>query len=31
MDWRTTYPNLAAHAEKLFKRPSFRDTLPPSA
>ncbi len=31
MDWRTTYPNLAAHAEKLFKRPSFRDTLPPPA
>jgi glutathione S-transferase len=31
MDWRTTYPNLAAHTEKLFKRPSFRDTLPPPA
>lgn len=30
MDWRTTYPNLATHAEKLFKRPSFRDTLPPA-
>jgi glutathione S-transferase len=31
LDWRTTYPNLAVHAEKLFKRPSFRDTLPPPA
>lgn len=30
-DWRGTHPNLAAHAEKLFKRPSFRDTAPPAA
>jgi glutathione S-transferase len=28
LDWRTTYPNVAAHAEKLFKRASFRDTVP---
>jgi glutathione S-transferase len=31
LDWRTTYPNVAAHAEKLFKRPSFRDTIPVQA
>lgn len=27
IDWRDTYPNLEKHAEKLSKRPSFRDTV----
>jgi glutathione S-transferase len=26
--WREQFPNLAAHAEKLFARPSFADTRP---
>jgi glutathione S-transferase len=28
LDWRTLYPNLARHAEKLGRRPSFADTVP---
>jgi len=28
IDWRTQYPNLARHAEKLFARQSFIDTRP---
>jgi glutathione S-transferase len=31
LDWRGEYPNLAKHAEKLAKRPSFADTAPPSS
>jgi glutathione S-transferase len=31
VDWRTQYPRLAAYAERLFVRPSFRSTLPPPA
>ena len=30
LDWRAQYPNLARLAEKLAKRPSFADTLPPA-
>jgi glutathione S-transferase len=30
-DWRTEFPNLARHADKLAKRPSFQDTAPPAA
>jgi glutathione S-transferase len=26
--WRTAYPNLERHAEKLFKRPSFEASIP---
>ena len=26
--WRTAYPNLERHAEKLFKRPSFEASVP---
>ncbi|MEO8203160.1 MAG: glutathione S-transferase C-terminal domain-containing protein [Betaproteobacteria bacterium] len=26
--WRTTYPNLARHFDKLSERPSFADTVP---
>lgn len=26
--WRTDYPNLARHFDKLSERPSFKDTLP---
>lgn len=29
MDWRGRYENLARHYDKLCKRPSFADTLPP--
>jgi glutathione S-transferase len=29
LDWRALYPNLARLADKLEKRPSFADTLPP--
>ncbi len=28
IDWRGTHPNLAAHFEKLSKRPSFAETTP---
>jgi glutathione S-transferase len=31
IDWRDTYPNLARLAEKLAQRPSFADTVPPTA
>jgi glutathione S-transferase len=31
IDWRTDYSNLARLAEKLDKRPSFQDTVPPRA
>jgi len=31
IDWRGTYPNLEKHSEKIFKRPSFRDSVPPKA
>ena len=31
VDWRGQYANLARHAEKLGKRASFADTVPPSA
>lgn len=31
LDWRETYPNLAALMEKLAARPSFADTVPPVA
>jgi glutathione S-transferase len=30
LDWRGQYPNLAKHAEKLHKRASFADTVPPA-
>ena len=30
VDWRSAYPNLARHADKLAKRPSFADTAPPA-
>ncbi|MEO8344401.1 MAG: glutathione S-transferase [Betaproteobacteria bacterium] len=30
-NWQRDYPNLARLAEKLAKRPSFQETLPPSA
>lgn len=30
MDWRTEYPNLARHYEKLMARPSFSETVPPA-
>jgi glutathione S-transferase len=30
IDWRGQYPNLVKLAEKLAKRPSFADTLPPA-
>jgi len=30
IEWRNDYPNLARHAEKLAKRPSFSETLPPA-
>lgn len=29
VDWRGQYPNLARHADKLGKRASFADTVPP--
>jgi glutathione S-transferase len=28
--WRNEYPNLARHADKLAKRPSFAETTPPA-
>ena len=28
IDWRTPYPNLAKHYDKLMQRPSFADTVP---
>jgi len=28
LGWRVQHPNLAKHAEKLFARPSFADTMP---
>lgn len=31
IDWRGNYPNLLKLAEKLAKRPSFADTVPPTA
>jgi glutathione S-transferase len=31
VDWRGDYPNLSRHAEKLAKRSSFADTMPPAA
>jgi glutathione S-transferase len=31
LDWRDLYPNLARLADKLDKRASFADTLPPTA
>jgi glutathione S-transferase len=31
INWRTPYPNLARHYEKLAARPSFIDTAPPGA
>jgi glutathione S-transferase len=31
LDWRTTYPNLQRLAERLGKRSSFADTLPPQS
>lgn len=30
MEWRTEYPNLARHYEKLMTRPSFSETAPPA-
>jgi len=30
IDWRNDYPNLARHADKLAKRPSFAETTPPA-
>jgi glutathione S-transferase len=30
LDWRSEYPNLARHSEKLGKRASFAETLPPA-
>jgi glutathione S-transferase len=30
IDWRSQYPNLVKLGEKLAKRPSFADTLPPA-
>jgi glutathione S-transferase len=30
IDWRSEHPNLAEHAAKLAKRPSFADTVPPA-
>jgi glutathione S-transferase len=30
IDWRGGYPNLVKLAEKLSKRPSFADTVPPA-
>jgi len=31
LDWRVQYPNLLKFAERLVKRPSFHDTVPPAA
>lgn len=31
IDWRSTYPNLARHYDKLMQRPSFAETAPPAA
>ncbi len=31
LNWREQYPNLGAHADKLFARASFADTQPPPA
>ena len=31
LDWRRDYPNLASLAERLAKRPSFQETVPPTA
>jgi glutathione S-transferase len=31
IDWRTAHPNLGKHAEKLAKRSSFANTVPPSS
>ncbi len=30
IDWRNDYPNLTKHADKLIKRKSFQDTIPPA-
>jgi glutathione S-transferase len=30
VDWRSAYPNLVRLAEKLARRPSFAETLPPA-
>ena len=31
LDWRKTYPNLARLSDKLARRASFKDTVPPAA
>ena len=31
VDWRSAYPNLVKLAEKLAKRPSFAETVPPAS
>ena len=31
LDWREQYPNLARHADKLAKRASFAESLPPGS
>lgn len=31
IDWRSSYPNLHRHSDKLNARPSFAETAPPSA
>jgi glutathione S-transferase len=31
IDWRTSHPNLNRLADKLAARPSFSDTVPPTA
>ena len=31
LDWRREYPNLSRHADKLAKRPTFQETVPPVA
>ena len=31
IEWRAAHPNLGRHAEKLAKRPSFAETVPPAS
>ncbi len=31
IDWRAAHPNLGRHAEKLARRPSFAETVPPAS